>query len=106
MHPEPVIPALLVARVGDFTLALIRTHFHSEGSALLERVVDGDLIYVANGGWTIRGADEGPAVLDVDFDDSGDLNDLPGLLDRLLAEALKQADRLGFDVVARQGEQN
>lgn len=93
-------PAVLMATTRDaagtiWSLALIRTHYKSEGSALLEAVngKSGALICVENTSWRINRTDDGPATLSVELPDypGNDVVDeweniqralLQGLLDR------------------------
>ncbi len=108
LNTEPPIPAIIMAQVVHdgqlYTLTCVRSNFRDEGFAILERIVGHQkkLDFAQHGEWRIKHPDEGPSELDVDFDDSGDVKELPTLLERLLAQMVRVDSRWGFESWTRQ----
>lgn len=94
-------PAVLSAALDDgavtYRLTLVRTFFGDEGSCLLERI-DGDVLdFVENGSWAVRRSGEGPAMLHVELDDSGDVESLANVLNLLLADLVRAGAPWGIE---------
>lgn len=71
-----------------YSLALVVTHWGTEGTCLLERVTvarkAANIVHTGN--WCIRSPDEGPSVLHVELEEpTDDIPDWFGLLDVLCA---------------------
>ena len=107
---EPPIPAIIMASVEHegsmWSLTLVRTHYRSGGSCILEETTgrdkDGEphqTELIEYGSWCISHPDEGSAVLTIDFECSApdDVDDWPSLRRALVREAFKQADSWGAE---------
>lgn len=100
---KAVDPDLLVAMVAHdgaaTTLALVRVHADNEGSCILERVAPNGkaLDLVQYGTWRVKRSDDGPATLALDFDNAGNVEDLPALLDKLAAELVRTGASWGLE---------
>jgi hypothetical protein len=94
-------PAVLSAAIDEggrtYRLTLVRTFFGSEGSALLERLSGRALDFVENGDWSIDGTDDGPATLRVDLDDSGDVEDMPRVMNLLIEQLVRDGFSWGIE---------
>lgn len=94
-------PAVLSAATdhgaSTYRLTLVRTFFSDEGSCLLERLTGDVLDFVENGSWAVRRSDEGPAALHVDLDDSGDVADMPLVVNLLLGELVLAGASWGIE---------
>lgn len=85
--PAEVLQSRVEHLGATYALTLIVSVFTNEGSALLERLPSGNAVhFVQNGEWRKQGADDAPATLSVDFDDSGDIDGHAELLDKLMYE--------------------
>jgi hypothetical protein len=96
-----VTPAVLVADVEykgrSFSLALVRTHYASEGNAIVEETIELEgkpvTSFIDMGSWSIKRHDEGPATLGCEINVPDDI-ELPGKLGDVLLEELA---RIGSD---------
>ena len=85
--PAEVLQARAEHGGATYALTLVVSVFTHEGTALLERLPEGGARYfVQNGEWRTKAADDAPATLSVDFDDSGDIEHHAVLLDKLMAK--------------------
>jgi hypothetical protein len=92
------LPSLLLARSGNASLALIATHWKTEGTCLVE-ILSPDRSHatvVQNGIWRLTSAEEGPCVLSLEIDDPG-YDGWDGLLGKLQAEAVLVGASWGID---------
>ena len=95
---EPaVLSAALDVGAQTYRLTLVRTFYTGEGSALLERHNSQAIDFVENGEWRISRPDEGPAVLHVDLDDSGDVEDLARVVNLLLEQLVRDGASWGIE---------
>jgi hypothetical protein len=94
-------PAVLSAALDEggrtYRLTIVRTFFVGEGSALLERLNGRALDFVENGDWSISHPDDGPAALRVDLDDSGDVEDLPRVMNLLIEQLVRDGFAWGIE---------
>lgn len=109
LNKEPPIAAILMSAVtsADLTtsLTLVRTRSHEEGSALLETSrPDGTIALVENGSWRIKCSDDGPAVLSLEMEDSGDVPDFERAIDLLLGKLVDIGGRWGIETYEAHGD--
>lgn len=100
MKPALYTASLTSASGRTCSIAIVVTHWKTEGSAIFERVApDGKALEACeNGIWRITSDDEGPSVLSIEWPDNGEV-DLP-ICDLLMLDLSQQ---MGVDTIERQG---
>lgn len=98
--PASVLCAELEFEGRRYLLALVRTWWLDEGSAIFEaQSSDGaDSIAAEFGTWTVKRSDQGPATLAIDMMLPEDLtNETKQLADRLMAELVRLGGAWGLE---------
>lgn len=100
MKPELYFASITSASGRVCSLAIIQTHWSTEGSCVFERVApDGKAIEaLENGTWRISSADDGPITLSIEWPDNGEV-DL-AICDLLMLELSQE---MGCDTYEKQG---